>query len=253
MRIRFHFRLIPFIVTVVLVALGISLAQWQTRRAEQKLQLEAQLIARSAAPAITLSASIVSADEVEFRRVTVRGEFVREWPVYLDNRPQNGRPGFYVVMPFRIAGSAMNVLVQRGWMPLNRADRNQLMAYPTPTGEITISGIARRHATRVMQFAGAVPVTPRAIVQNLHIDELAQAAHLSLQPILIEQTTQAGDAPDGLIRDWPAPSSGVDQHRGYAFQWYALALMALLFFVVTGINRNSTNNMPANKRDQVQP
>ena len=237
MRIRFHFRLIPFVVTVVLVALGISLAQWQTRRAEQKLEIQAQLAARAADPVVMLSAAPVSPDAIEFHRVSARGSFVRDWPVYLDNRPQNGRPGFYVVMPFRIAGTSMSVLVQRGWIPLNRANRNQLMPFPTPSGEITISGIARRHATRVMQFAGAVPVTRGAIAQNLQIDELAKAANLTLQPILIEQTTQAGDDPDGLIRDWPKPSSGVDMHRGYAFQWYALALMALLFFIVTGIKR----------------
>ncbi len=238
MRIRFHFRLIPFVVTVALIVLGVSLAQWQTRRAQQKLQIEAQLIARAAAPAIMLGAAMVSADEVEFRRVTMQGEFVTDWPVYLDNRPQNGRPGFYVVMPFKIAGTSTSVLVQRGWIPLNRADRNQLMPFPTPTGEVVVRGIARRHATRVMQFAGAVPVSRRAIVQNLQIDELAKAAQLILQPIVIEQITQAGDVPDGLIRDWPKPSSGVDQHRGYAFQWYALALMALIFFVATGIKRN---------------
>lgn len=238
MRIRFHFRLIPFVVTVALVVLGVSLAQWQTRRAEQKLQIEAQLTARAGDSVVMLGATPVAPDAIEFRRVAVQGEFVRDWPVYLDNRPQNGRPGFYVVMPFNIAGTSMSVLVQRGWIPLNRADRNQLMPFPTPTGKIIITGIARRHTTRVMQFAGAVPVKRGAIVQNLQIDELAQAAHLTLQPIVIEQTTQASDAPDGLIRDWPKPSSGVDQHRGYAFQWYALALMALLFFIVTGIKRD---------------
>ena len=238
MRIRFHFRPIPFVVTVVLVALGISLAQWQTRRAEQKLQIEAQLTARSALPELPLGIAIVVPDQVEFRRVTARGEFVQQWPVYLDNRPQNGRPGFYVVMPFMIAGTSTSVLVERGWIPLNRADRNQLMPFPTPVGEVTISGVARRHASRVMQFAGAASVTPGAIVQNLQIDELARAARLTLQPILIEQITRASDPPDGLIRDWPKPSSGVDQHRGYAFQWYALALMALIFFVVTGIRRH---------------
>ena len=237
MRIRFHFRPIPFFVTIALVALGISLAQWQTRRAEQKLQIEAQLIARSALPELPLGTSFVVPDQVEFRRISVRGEFLRQWPVYLDNRPQNGRPGFYVVMPFRIAGTATSVLVQRGWIPLNRADRNQLMPFPTPAGEVTISGVARRHVSRVMQFAGAAPVTPGAIMQNLQIDELARAAHLTLQPILIEQTSRASDLPDGLIRDWPKPSSGVDQHRGYAFQWYALALMAFVFFIVTGIRR----------------
>lgn len=241
MRIRFHFRPIPFVVTLALVALGISLAQWQTRRADQKLQIEAQLMARSALPELPLGASIVVPDQVEFRRVTAQGEFLPQWSVYLDNRPQNGRPGFYVVMPFRIAGTSTSVLVQRGWIPLNRADRNQLMPFPTPAGEVTITGVARRHASRVMQFAGAVPVTPGSIVQNLQIDELARAAHLNLQPILIEQTTRANDAPDGLIRDWPKPSSGVDQHRGYAFQWYALALMAFVFFVVTGVRRQENH------------
>ena len=240
MRIRFHFRLIPFVVTVVLVALGISLAQWQVRRAEQKLQIAAQLLARATQAPLQLGAAMVAPQELEFRRVQARGEFVREWPVYLDNRPYNGRPGFYVMMPFKIAGTATSVLVQRGWIPLNLADRNKLMPYPTPAGEITIGGIARSHASRVMQFAGAAPVAPGAIVQNLQLDELARAAQLRLQPILIEQVTQAGDQADGLVRDWPIPSSGVDQHRGYAFQWYALALMALAFFVATGIKRDTT-------------
>jgi cytochrome oxidase assembly protein ShyY1 len=39
---------------------------------------------------------------------------------------------------------------------------------------------------------------------------------------------------EGLVRDWPVPSAGVDKHHGYAFQWYALAAMAVLFFVITG-------------------
>jgi cytochrome oxidase assembly protein ShyY1 len=47
----------------------------------------------------------------------------------------------------------------------------------------------------------------------------------------------AGNAGDGLVRDWPAPSLGIERHRGYAVQWYALALMAVIFFVVTGLRR----------------
>jgi surfeit locus 1 family protein len=39
------------------------------------------------------------------------------------------------------------------------------------------------------------------------------------------------------VRGWPRPSTGVEKHRGYAFQWYALAGMALVFFVVTGFRR----------------
>jgi surfeit locus 1 family protein len=32
---------------------------------------------------------------------------------------------------------------------------------------------------------------------------------------------------------------GIDRHLGYAFQWFALAATALLFFVVTGFKRGS--------------
>ena len=28
-----------------------------------------------------------------------------------------------------------------------------------------------------------------------------------------------------LVRQWPDPGSGVDKHLGYAFQWYALAVL----------------------------
>jgi surfeit locus 1 family protein len=31
------------------------------------------------------------------------------------------------------------------------------------------------------------------------------------------------------VRDWPAPALGVERHKGYAFQWYALAAMAVIF------------------------
>lgn len=48
----------------------------------------------------------------------------------------------------------------------------------------------------------------------------------------------AGADDTAMVRDWPAPALGVDKHRGYAFQWYALALMAFLFFVVTGFKGN---------------
>jgi cytochrome oxidase assembly protein ShyY1 len=69
-------------------------------------------------------------------------------------------------------------------------------------------------------------------VQNLDLGTVAAASGLKLEPYFVQQTG-AGQG-EGLVRDWPAPSTGVDKHRGYAFQWYALAAMAALFFVMTG-------------------
>ena len=236
MRITFRFRLIPFVAAAIAVAIGLSLAQWQTRRAVEKLTIEAQLQERQAAPAIRLSGLVQSPEELEYRRVLVKGEFLRDWPVYLDNRPHNGVAGFYLLMPFRIAASNLHVLVARGWIPRNPADRAKLPTIVTPQGEIEIEGTARRSIGSVMQLGALDAPQAHAIVQNLDITSFAASSKLAMQPIFLEQLS---DTHDGLVRDWPRPSSGVEKHRAYAFQWYALAAMAFIFFVVTGIRRGT--------------
>jgi cytochrome oxidase assembly protein ShyY1 len=88
-----------------------------------------------------------------------------------------------------------------------------------------------------MQLGATPALKPGAIVQNAGVAEVAGASGLAMQPFIIEQTAPAGAEDSGLVHDWPAPDLGVDKHRGYAFQWYALAVMAVLFFVVTGYRR----------------
>src|SRR5471032_357094 len=104
MRIAFRFKLVPFVATVLVVALGIALGNWQERRAAQKIALEHKLAAGNAAAPVRVGATPLAADTVEWRRVAVTGQFMPGWPVYLDNRPYNGQAGFYLLMPFKIAG-----------------------------------------------------------------------------------------------------------------------------------------------------
>lgn len=235
MRIGFRFKWIPFAATALLVALGLSLGQWQERRAAQKVTLQMLLEAGNKAAPLALGAAPLAAAEVEFRRVTVKGQFVPDWTLYLENRPYQGRAGFYVLMPFRIDGSNMHVLVERGWLPRNVAQRDAVPPYVTPFGTVMIEGIARENTGRVMQLGTAPPLRGRAIVQNADIGQVGAASGLLLQPFIVLQT----GLDEQLVRDWPAPDTGVDKHRGYAFQWHALALMAFLFFVLTGLRRGT--------------
>ena len=236
MPIRFRFRWIPFVAAMIVAGIGISLGQWQTRRALEKEEIESRLQARESAPPLALGATTVSPAELEYRRVRVRGAFVQEWPIYLDNRPYKGRAGFYLLMPLKIAGTDKAVLVARGWIPRNISDRSRLPPITTPDGVVEVEGMVRQHAARLFQFGAAAPLKPGAIVQNAEIADFAAASKLSLQPFLIEQS---GLAQDDLVRDWPRASFGADKHRGYAFQWYGLAATAFIFFVVTGFRRGT--------------
>lgn len=237
---RFAFRPLVFSVTVLLVALGIVLGNWQSGRATQKLALQAQLAEAGKQAPLALDAASVQQDPAPllFRRVSLTGHFV-DWPVALNNRPWNGRAGFYLVMPFQLAGSNMHVLVARGWLPRKASDPTSLPPYQTPAGDVRIEGVVRSDLGHIMQLGDTAAPRPGAIVQNLSVAQFQQASGLTTAPFFVEQL---GAASEGLVRDWPAPALGVEKHQGYAFQWYALSAMAALFFVMTGFRRGPSRS-----------
>jgi len=226
----FRFKLIPFIATVLLVALGCSLSYWQTQRAVQKEAIEAKLKARENLPAIDFPSS-VDIRQMEYTRVILKGEFVKNWPIYLDNRPMNGVAGLYVMMPFKLQGTSRYVLVARGWIPRNPQERMAIQHIETPAGTNQIEGILKAHSGHILQLGKSEPLQPGALVQNMDVSAFEEASKLPVYPFIVEQTS---DTKDGLLRAWPRASIGSERHRGYAFQWLALAAMALLFFLVTG-------------------
>lgn len=235
MRIVFRFRPIPFTATVLLIALGVSLGQWQEKRAAQKSAAEHLLNMRKSAPPVNLPDMPVAAEQIEYRRVLLKGEFIADWPVYLDNRPYRGMAGFYLLMPFKPTGSQTHVLVARGWVRRDIADRHKLPPVFTPRGELQLEGIAVKSVGTLLSLGKEEePVARGVILQNLTTGAFAVQFRQALQPFFVEQIT---DSHDGLVRDWPSPSSGIERHQGYMVTWYGLALMAAVYYLSTGLKR----------------
>ncbi|MCC8404266.1 SURF1 family protein [Paraburkholderia sp. MMS20-SJTN17] len=218
-------RLIPALLILLVVVVTVRLGFWQRDRAHQKEALEARMTQFENAPALPVSAAPLPLKDVEFHRVKARGSFVADKVVYLDNRPYNDRPGFYVVMPFKLAGGGY-VLVNRGWLPRNLSSRETIAPYTTPSGEVEIEGIARADATRAFELGEGGSAPHRLIRQNLDVAAYAAETGLPLQTFVIQQTGAAGD---GLVRDWPAPTTGVERNYGYMLQWWGMAAAALGF------------------------
>ena len=65
--------------------------------------------------------------------------------------------------------------------------------------------------------------------QNLVLERYRQATGLKVQPIVIHQ--DAGDG-DGLAREPVQPDTGISRHQGYAFQWFSLAILIAVLYVV---------------------
>ena len=233
-------RALVWAVALAAMALTASLGRRQLSRAAEKEALQAAIAERQRLPALD-GASLAQAlsddqaRELLHRAITLRGQWLADRTVFLDNRPMARQTGFYVLTPLRLTGSDRVVLVQRGWAPRHQVDRSLLPPVQTPTGEVQVSGRIAAHPPRVYRLGQE---QGGAIRQNLDLDAWRAETGLPLAPVLVVQT---GDASDGVQRDWPEAASGVEKHYGYAFQWFGLCtligLLLLWFQVVRPLYR----------------
>lgn len=213
--------------TFITMAVTASLGLWQLSRAQQKLDLQARIESQGRQSpwdeALLLAA--VAPQQQLHRPVRLSGEWVAQSSVFLDNRQMNGRPGFFLVTPLRLKGSAKAILVQRGWVPRDFTDRSRLPDVKTPSGPVEIEGRLAPPPGQLYEF-GTGEQGP--IRQNIDLSAFAQETGLNLLAVSALQTQGAAD---GLLREWPTTASGVERHHGYAFQWFGLCALAGLLYV----------------------
>ena len=214
---------VALVAAAAAIALTVSLGNWQLRRAEEKLALQAAWDRAAQVAPLTVTGGDVAAvaDRLPLR-VRLRGRFLVEHEVWLDNRQMDGQAGLMLVAPLRLADGAV-VLVNRGFARRDPRDRARLPEVARPQGEVAVEGIAVAHSARVLQLGENAPAVGGALVwQNLDYGEFERASGLAVARWIVQQTDGADD---GLLRHWPRLSTGVDKHHGYALQWFALAAL----------------------------
>lgn len=211
----------------VAASLGTArLGVWQLDRAAQKTALQQAQQQQSALPPLVQLPR--GAEPVPLhRRVRLQGRWSAAHTVYLENRQMFGRPGFFVLTPLLLDDGAA-VLVQRGWLPRDAADRSRIAPVPTPAGLVQLQGRIAPPPSRLYDFAGAASGPIR---QNLDLGRFARETGLPLRPYTVLQQAPEAGTPDGLQRQWLQPAADVHKHYGYAFQWFALCALVIGLYV----------------------
>jgi surfeit locus 1 family protein len=203
----------PRVWALALAAAGcaafILLGNWQTRRADEKRALGAQM---------------------ESRRVSLAGVFLPQHTVFVDNRVRKGRPGYEVLTPLRLT-DGRHVLVNRGWIAA-APTRDVLPAVTTPDRALRMDGFALDRLPHVFRIEEKG--RPGKVRQSVEVGAFSKEIGLALEPRIVEQHT---GPEDGLLRDWPRPDSGVEKHQAYALQWYSLAALAVILAIVLSFRR----------------
>jgi surfeit locus 1 family protein len=207
-----------------------SLGMWQIGRASEKTALQDARTQQSAKEALdgrTLRGSpedLAQRSGLIHRRVVVKGRWLPNNTVYLDNRQMNAKPGFFVLTPLQIEGTGEVLVVQRGWAQRSFTDRAALPPVQTPTELVELQGHLAPWPSRLYDFGGA---ETGPIRQNLDLTTYRQETGLKVLEVTL---LQSGGPSEGLLREWPVVVSGVEKHHGYAFQWFGLSgLIALLY------------------------
>jgi surfeit locus 1 family protein len=223
--------IVTLLATLAAVALAARLGVWQLGRADEKIALQTSLESRAREPVLDASAlarSPLAAEAQHHRRVSLRGRWLADRTVFLDNRQMDGKVGFFVVTPLALEPGSGVVLVQRGWAARDFTSRTTLPALTTPDGVVAVDGIVAPAPSRLFEFDGAASGPIR---QNLDIASFARDTGLDLLPLSVLQQDTPGSTGDGLSRHWPAPAADVQKHHGYAFQWFALATAITFLYV----------------------
>ena len=209
---------VPLLAGIVVALLTLQLGNWQVRRAAEKNTLQADYASESRSAPQALGTE----PPAEWQTVSLRGTWDARRTILIDNRVHAHRAGFHVFTPLRIEGQGGWVLVNRGWIAAGVV-RDDVPAVATPAGVVEVTGRVRYPDPRAFTLGSDGAAPAGVIWQTLEPVRYRAWAGIPVADFYLQQSSAASDS---LVREWPAPDAGVDRHRGYAFQWYALAALA---------------------------
>lgn len=207
-------------------ALCIRLGIWQLDRLEQRRAFNAQVESMRAAKLLDLNQNVpTDISSMEWRTVTVTGEYDFENQVALRNQYNDNQYGYHLVTPLLFDGGA--VLVDRGWIPADGNDSPKDWHQYDEAGQVTVTGQIRlgqsKPAFGGVADAELIPGQARLDVwNNLNVERISAQSPYPLLPVYV-QPNAAENNSEPPIAYQPVVELTEGSHFGYALQWFAFA------------------------------
>lgn len=218
----------------LLLAVGfVVLGQWQLGRAsdkQQMLQVVDAVLARRQAQPLSAAARPLGYDWSKGS-----GRFLDSPVLLLDNQRRGPTVGVRVLAAFQ-PSDGVPLLVDLGWLALP-GDR-QLPKVLIPSGPQSLSGLLSPPPSTGLALGPAyIQSAPdRWLLTRVDLPALSASLRLSLAPRVLRLDPAL---PIGYPRDLDVLPNTLppERHRGYAVQWFGLALVTLLISLYFGLFR----------------
>jgi surfeit locus 1 family protein len=225
------------LLSLVLIPLMIGLGFWQLQRADEKTALSAAYERqKQQGPALLSTLWSKPPTALAYLPVQLSGTFLQDEYMLLDNRMQGGQFGYEVLAILRL-DNGEGVLVNRGWIAGDSA-RQSLPLVPKVIGEVTITGhvYVAPGAPYLLAEQQIEAAWPKRI-QALEMDKLGKpistllGARVFPYPVRIDASQRGA-----LSVDWKIVNVSPQKHHGYAVQWFIMAAVLFVFYLVQSSN-----------------
>jgi cytochrome oxidase assembly protein ShyY1 len=226
-RFVFSRRWLGYVAVAVVFALAcVALANWQlARREEARAAIERVERNWDAAPTsidVVLGPQNAWDEEATWTPVALSGEYLIDEQLLVRGRPNSGRPGFEVLVPFELADGRI-VIVDRGWVPAGNEQDAPDAVPAAPSGPVEV----------VVRLKGGEPViagrsAPEGQVATIHLPAIADlvGGEVVTGAYGLLESEDPAPATRPIAYDRPVADEG--PHLSYAFQWFVFALMGLV-------------------------
>jgi len=215
--------------TTLLVLLGtalcVRLGIWQLDRLEGRRAFNTQVESMRAMPQLDLNSDdFESIKDMEWRAVTVTGEYDFANQIALRNRYNGDQYGYHLLTPLRFSGTS--VLVDRGWIPADGNSAPEDWRKYDEVGLVNVTGQIRLGQGK--PTFGGVPDTvpadgsPLWVWNNANLEMFALQMPYPILNIYIQPNVNADDNTPPIPFQ-PEVELTEGSHFGYALQWFTFA------------------------------
>ena len=222
-----------------------SLGSWQTSRFLEKKERETVRDARLQKPPAEIeSLEELLAEDHAYRKATLRGRLDTSTNILIKHRHYEGNPGSWLLQPLRFAEGDGVILVNRGWLPFQKANE-AIDEYATADAE-AYTGLIHRlpkvvadEDNRKAVAAGKLTVAGQTTrwdtidVTTLY-DALSAPAPDEPLLLVLDEKHSGAPYPRASYDHVTEPYLTSGRHLSYAAFWFAVALALAGLYLAAG-------------------
>ncbi|MCH8536154.1 MAG: SURF1 family protein [Alkalimonas sp.] len=235
-RMHVHLHPVWFLITLTAFAILIKLSWWQLDRAAEKTaQLQRQSEWQAQGPVNWSQLQRIALEDADLLEFADQGQWLSPVVWLLDNKIVDGKVGYDVVIPVQFNRFEAPILVNLGWVE-GAASRAELPELEIPQ-QIEVQGLLRTSFANIrlgqnLEDLGRWPMR----IQQIELDDLAQYLPQPAYPAVIYQL---GTSP--FVTHYQAVVMPPEKHRGYALQWFLLAVAVVGVALAASIRKEESD------------